>query len=283
MTEQFEDYTQILKQELATRNLRNSRYSLRAFSRDLGISPAQLSRILSGKAVPSKERVKQIAKAMGYKDEKLTWFCALVEASHGKNQEIKDAALETLKKYEKGVSTKKIKAEDSLEWNWHHFAIRRMTQLFDFQSSCEWIGRRLGIGLRRAKIAVEELVRFGALSIINGKIELRENYSVFYKGGRKKGREKMESDLFARCLPSILDSSRERSHHARHFFTLNKKQINELKSLINKFENQVDDLTYKSEFPDDLFCLRLDLWSLIDPSSDIVSDKKETSLSLNNQ
>ncbi len=257
------DYCQILKDELHARTQRNPSYSLRAFSRDLGVSSARLSRILAGKAAPSRIMSKKIGAKLGYKGETLNWFCALVEARHGKNQEARNASMEFLNRYDHGIATKKIETQHSFAWNWYHFAIRRLTQLPDFQSDCTWIGKRLGLGLKQTKAAVQDLVAAGALAIIDGRIEIRENYDVYFHGDKSKAREKMETDLFARQLPSVLSSSREKSYHARHFFTLNQGHIEELKALIKSFESKVDDLTYRAEVPNDLFCLSIDFYSLL--------------------
>ena len=43
------NYRDILREELATRCQANSRYSLRAFARDLGVSHSYISQVLSGK------------------------------------------------------------------------------------------------------------------------------------------------------------------------------------------------------------------------------------------
>jgi uncharacterized protein (TIGR02147 family) len=257
------DYCKILTDELQSRKQRNPSYSLRAFSRDLEVSSARLSRILSGKAAPSRTMSKKIGAKLGYKGETLDWFCALVEARHGKNQEARKASLEFLQRYNHGIGTKKIETKHSFGWNWYHFAIRRLTQLPDFQSDCAWIGNRLGLGLKKTKEAVQELVTAGALAIVDGRIEIRENYDVYFGGDRNKVREKMETDLFARQLPSVLSPSRENSYHARHFFTLNREHFEELRALIKSFESKVDDLTYRAEPPNDLFCLSIDLYSLL--------------------
>lgn len=257
------DYCHILKDELQTRTQRNPSYSLRAFSRDLGVSSARLSRILSGKAAPSRVMAKKIGAKLGYKGETLDWFCALVEVRNGKNQESRQASLEFLKRYDHGITTKIIEVQHSFDWNWYHFAIRRLTQLPDFQSDCAWIANRLGLGLNQTKEAVQDLVTAGALAIIDGRIEIRENYDVYFRGDKSKVREKMEKELFARRLPSVLSASREKSYHARHYFTLNQAHIEELKALIKSFESKVDDLTYRAEVPNDLFCLSIDFYSLL--------------------
>jgi len=46
------DYRKILRDELETRFQRNRHYSLRAFARDLGVTPARLSDALSGTPRP---------------------------------------------------------------------------------------------------------------------------------------------------------------------------------------------------------------------------------------
>lgn len=263
MTGTFEDYSIILKDELQARVSRNPRYSMRAFSRDLGVSSARLSRILAGKAVPSRAMALKVGERLGYKDEKLDWYCALVEAQHGRTPERRRRAAAILNRYQNGVFTKQVEAKNSIAWNWYHFAIRRLTQIPEFQSDSKWIANRLGLSVRQAKRAVEEMVKAGALAIIDGKIEMRENYSVHFKGDRNTVRKKMEFDLLANKLPSILGSHREYSHHARHFFAVDRAQIESLKEIIRSFEDQVDDLTYRAEKPDEVVCLSIDLWSLL--------------------
>lgn len=260
----FDDYSVILKDELNARARKNPRYSMRAFSRDLGVSSARLSRILSGKAAPSRATALKIGRNLGYKDAKLDWYCALVEARHGRSPESRRAAESILRRYANGVATKAVTAKQTLDWNWHHFAIRRLTQVAGFRSDYSWIASKLGMSWRQTKRAIEELVRVGALAVIEGRLELRDNYSVYFNGNKTAVREKMEADLYAKKLPSILSPTRDRSHHARHYFAISLSQMDEIKRLIKSFEDQVDDLTYKAKDPEDLVCLSIDLWSLID-------------------
>lgn len=260
--EPLNDFTEILRGELKSRTQRNPKYSLRAFARDLGISPARLSRILSARAVSSRAMTLKIGSKLGFKDEKLDWFIALVESRYGKNPTEKAAAQALVDRYSEGILTKKLTVKNPFYWSWYHFTIRRMTQLKDFRVNFDWIAKALGMRKAHVKKAVDELLMEGALMMVNGKLEIHENYSVQIEGDKALFCRRMEKSLYPRKLKSILGTNRERSHHARHFFALNHAQMEEIKRLIRSFENQVDDLTYKTQEPDDVYLLSIDFCAL---------------------
>ncbi len=256
------DFTEFIKKELKNRIERNPKYSLRALARDFAVSPALLSRILGGKAAPSKALATKIGVKFGFKDEKLNWFIALVESRYGKNPATTAAAQALVNRYAEGIVTKQVKVKNSIDWDWYHFTLRRLTQLKNFKTNFDWIAKAVGISKVQVKKAIDELLFAGALSMVDGQLKLSDNYSVYYEGDKTLLRTKMEKALFSRKIKSVLAAERERSHHARHFFALNNEQVQELKELIRTFENKVDDLTYKSEDLDEVYLLSVDFCAL---------------------
>jgi len=69
----------ILQQTLFSKQQKNKRYSLRAFARDLKISPSFLSEVLSGKYGISKQLASQIADRLGFTNEEMQHFCSLAD------------------------------------------------------------------------------------------------------------------------------------------------------------------------------------------------------------
>jgi plasmid maintenance system antidote protein VapI len=69
----------ILQQTLFTKQQKNKRYSLRAFARDLKISPSFLSEVLNGKYGISKQLAAQIADRLGFNSEEVQHFCSLAD------------------------------------------------------------------------------------------------------------------------------------------------------------------------------------------------------------
>ena len=63
------DYRKALAKELKERQLRNPGYSLRSFARDLGLSPAALSQVMSGKRHFSKGNAEKVISALSLIEE----------------------------------------------------------------------------------------------------------------------------------------------------------------------------------------------------------------------
>jgi len=86
----------ILQQTLFSKQQKNKRYSLRAFARDLKISPSFLSEVLNGKYGISKQLANQIADRLGFNEDKRLHFCslAILEVTDSRNKrstEMKDS------------------------------------------------------------------------------------------------------------------------------------------------------------------------------------------------
>jgi plasmid maintenance system antidote protein VapI len=75
-----------LQEAFERRIAKNSRYSLRAFARSLGISPSRLCEILKGKQGLSVAWAEKIATRLKFEKEKKRQFCDLVEAEHSRSE-----------------------------------------------------------------------------------------------------------------------------------------------------------------------------------------------------
>ncbi len=68
------EYRLILKSKLESRKIKNKRYSLRAFARDLDIDASYLAKINSGKVLLSVDLAAQIANKLNLSQDKYTQF-----------------------------------------------------------------------------------------------------------------------------------------------------------------------------------------------------------------
>ncbi len=131
-----------LKTEFSHRLLKNSRYSMRAFARDLEIDPSTLSKAFANRRSFSDELIVKIANKIGL-DLEIEFDNKLSSDNHN---------------YE-------LIAADSFAIiaDWYHFAILDLTLLENFKSSPAWIARKLGISIQVAEEAIDRLVRMGFL------------------------------------------------------------------------------------------------------------------------
>ncbi len=162
-------YQVLLQQEMLDRKRVNSNYSARAMARDLKLSPAFLSQVLSGKRLLSDETAQIIARRLNWTDVKRKAFVMLVQIVRTKSPELKRSLTNEYVKLSVPVRPRtgfrRLKLDSfNLISDWYHYAILEMTELVQFQPDIGWIARALGLSVEKTKTAVERLIRVGLLS-----------------------------------------------------------------------------------------------------------------------
>ncbi|MCM2276593.1 MAG: TIGR02147 family protein [Oligoflexia bacterium] len=155
-----QSYRDVLSQEFSRRKKRNPAYTLRAFSRDLGIAPPKLSEALRKKGGFSVKTAKQIAERLKLSPEESELFAALVEMEHGRSTEARVEACARASRLRAKASFPTLELElFRVIRDWYHFALLELTELKSFRSDPQWIARKLGIDSVRARRAVARLIQ----------------------------------------------------------------------------------------------------------------------------
>ncbi|WP_374078805.1 TIGR02147 family protein [Bdellovibrio bacteriovorus] len=151
LTPQPQDAVQLLQEELTQRKQRNPRYSLRAFAQSLGISPAQLSQLLSGKRSFTADMLGQIAKSLHLSPEEERYLVT---------QTLLPKTLSSVQEKEK-----RQLAEDEFRMisDWYHFAILSLGKIKNAKTDPFWISDRLGITVVEAREALDRLKRLNVI------------------------------------------------------------------------------------------------------------------------
>lgn len=249
----------LLGKEFSRRKQRNTSYSLRAFARDLRMSPSRLSEVLSGKEGLSEKSVDGIASTLTKKTVERGFIKDLVLAEFSRNEKVRAAAQERITEIRKAESFRRLK-EDQFRVisDWYHAAILELVHLPEFQDDSRWIGKRLGIAASTAQSALVRLQNLGLLERIDGKWSARpEAYSAF---------SDMPSSAIRRFHMQIQtmhsESLREDPMHDRQFLSMilavPRSRLDEFKSEMNKFATQFWQ-KIEHESKDDLYSLSLQL------------------------
>ncbi len=144
----------ILLEEFIKAQAKNPSYSMRAYSKRIGVSQAAISEVLAGKRPLTKKTAQKILWGL---DKSPNEISQLVETSEQPNvQKFKSLDMDTF----------------HLISEWHYFAILSLTETKDFKSSPAWVAERLGLSKKVAEEALERLLRLGMLgaSSENGRI-----------------------------------------------------------------------------------------------------------------
>ena len=161
------DYRNQLNAELARRKMANPQYSLRAFARGLGLSPAFISKLLRGEKDLSMETALSIAEKLGYNEMQTMQFCKLVQIAKAKTPELR-GALSGGAPIEEDFSSVSLESFQVIS-DWYHYAILELSTCTAGELTGKTISSRLGISVEEARAAMNRLVRVGLLQSVGGR------------------------------------------------------------------------------------------------------------------
>ncbi len=227
------NYQSILKAEFESRRARNASYSLRAFSRQLAISPAQLSQLISGRRPLTRKTATKIAERLSYSPRERT---QLLESTI---PELRQELLET---------PEEIREEEfRVIADWYHFAILSLAEVRRHKADPRWIASRLGISVPEAAGALRRLRTLRFIDIAEGKIK------PLSKTVRTSS--DIPSSAIRQYHQQTLDKAKQKleevSVHDREFSTIttaiSRKNIPKAKEMITKFKREVSALLENGE------------------------------------
>lgn len=235
-----------LYEVLNQRKSRNRNYSTRAFARDLGLSAAFVSQVMSGKRNLSLPQKLKIASLLGIE------FSELKLKPHKSSSSLKLSQIQHSLEHEKILKY------------WYHFAILSLAQINDLSADLKVISKRLGITPAEASGAIERLVNFGYLSKSGKKfIRTQTPFIIDAKKSSHALRQLHKVRLLA--AENELEAFDQDRISRRHFQTLfvptSRTKVQKAKSMITDFQKEL--IAYLMEDqPDEIFQLSLQLFSI---------------------
>lgn len=133
----------LLLEKFSEYRIKNSSYSLRAFAKKLGVSPALVSQVLTGKRPISAKFASIIVDRLNIDPQS--------QHDLSVKQSVKSPWVEL------SIDQFRLIAE------WQHFAILSLAETNGFRSDAKWVARRLGISPVLAATSIECLIRMGLM------------------------------------------------------------------------------------------------------------------------
>jgi uncharacterized protein (TIGR02147 family) len=230
----------VLHERLLEAQKTNPRYSIRAYSKKVGVHFAALSLILNGKRNVSLKLAQRIAERLGLDPQERSELLDLFPKSRSS----------TLRP--PGVSSGEVLGAQYLEFNahqfkvaaeWEHFAVLSLLQCNEFRSEPSWIAARLNITEHRARQVVNRLIELGLLYVDSAGVlqRAKKNYrtpddfeSVILKKSHEQSLELAKSSLYRDAVDD------------RDFTSVtvavSPKNIRTAKERIRKFQDELCDL-----------------------------------------
>ncbi|MCB0367697.1 MAG: TIGR02147 family protein, partial [Bdellovibrionales bacterium] len=218
---------------------------LRSFAAYLGVSPATLSQIISGKRGVSFKRLNMIMEKLGLTPKE------------------QSRALRAIKRKKQENQKTTVLREDQFRLisDWHHYAILSLGELDDNQADPRWIAQRLNIKVDEANEAIARLQRMGIIQISEGRFrQVADPLNTT---------SDIPSSSIRRYHKGILGLAQNRIDHIpvdrRHFTSItmavNTSNLEEAKRITQEYKDDMANLLEEGSL-DDVYQLSIQLFPL---------------------
>lgn len=251
-------YLKYIFEEFDMRKLRNAKYSLRAFARDLDLTPSKLSRLLRGKEGISRVKAEALSARLNLSKPETNHFLNLVESEHSRSQTVRARIKEKLAAEQETAFDEISLEKFRVISDWYHFALLELLETEGLKPTVPHLAERLGISQTEAKEAIQRLLDLGLLE----------------KSGSGKWRQTM-AQLATPSLPSqvlrkyhhqiihkLQESLETTPVEERDFsavtFAVSSSQMELARKELKKFRRSLAEKLKKSADPKDrVYCLSL--------------------------
>jgi uncharacterized protein (TIGR02147 family) len=218
----------ILKSKFAERQRRNPSYSLRSFSRDLGMNSGTLSAILSGKRSPGARMLEKLAKRLDLSPLEAAAFLAAFAGKCPRASE--ETTYRTILDMDR---SHRIITE------WEHYAMLSLMRTADFRDDCAWIGKRLGISASRAEDVRESLLTSGLAVPTADGLEPRYDEIDTTNDVPSAALKSSHGEMLeiARC--KLTSVPLEQRQYTAMTMAIDVRRLAEAKAIIHKFRDQI--------------------------------------------
>lgn len=255
-------YRSFLEQELAERCRRNPRYSLRAFARDLKISPSRLSEVLHKEQGISRSMAHLIAERLCLSVPERKVFCDLVDSTHARSPKQRGEAIDRLQRLRSDRDVRQLEGDVfAMIADWYHLAMLELFNLKRYKDDPTWMARVLGISPAEASVAVERLIRLDFLKRQGDRLCLVTNRSRTGQAAHRDAMRKFHEQILAKAADAIILQHSDERDVVASIVAIDRARLPEAKEMLREFRRRFcRDL--KTTEGDDVYCLSTQFFRL---------------------
>lgn len=226
-----------LEQRLALKIKTNSQFSLRAFARLVDVSPAVLSRVLSGKRKLTFKLAVRIADALVLDPQERSELYSFFSSHKGEDDLQTDVA---------GIELT-IDCFNAMK-EWYHYGITQLLLMEGFSEDPKWIARMLSISEIEAKMAIDRLLRLEILDRDkNGKLFKTSFHLTTTTEVASAGIRHFQKQILEKSIYSLEHDDISTKDITSVTIAINENKISEAKKEIAKFRKKMAEFLTEGE------------------------------------
>lgn len=235
------NFRQLLQSKFLSMKSKNSRYSLRAFAKFLGVDQSLLTKVLKGEKKFSSNVTERLSIRIGLAPSQLHLLI------HGRNSnsfyQMEDKQFELLS-------------------NPLHFEILELTKTTAFKSDVVWMAQELGVHVEEIRAAVRRLESLEMIAISKGKINvLKKDNSWSNNLITTEARRSLQRSLAQKSLEAIDHVDFADRDHGSLTVAINRKRLPEFKAKLIQIRKELGAfLQNEPENLDEVYVLTMSLF-----------------------
>lgn len=236
-----EQFRKTLSREFHLRRSKNPKYSLRAFARDIKISPATVCQVFEGKRSVSRKLATKVADEISVSPSEKKKI--LSSPASGEKQVLDDLKF-------------------SMVSEWYYFAVLSLAETPSYIPKDKHISQRLGISLRQARKALANLKKLGFLSskgFLANPVVISTQEDIASRAIRLNHRQGL--DLAEEALSQVPVESREFTSET---IAMDPEDLDKFKREIRKFRSKCQNFANKSK-KTEVFRLQIQMFPVSKP------------------
>ncbi len=236
---------EILKKGFDQKKKRNPAYSLRSYSRDLGLDPSNLSKILGyQKEMGARLRLK-LGKKLGFEKAEIESWLKPAIHSRTINQDYSEHSLQVFQ----------VVSE------WQHYAILEYFKLKGCQQEPKAIAEALGLSLKNIKESLQRLTDSGLLlKTEDGYEPAEESSSSILNVATSKAHREQQKQILEGAIDALENVPIERRSQSSITMAIDCEKLDEAKELIKNFRRDLGRLLSTSSQLTDVYQLSVSLY-----------------------
>jgi uncharacterized protein (TIGR02147 family) len=256
--------SQILQEKLLERQSHRPGYSLRAFARDLGLSPSQLSLVMNNKRGLSAPVTAQVVARLELDSRQAQSFECSMRAKFSSSSVTRKIAAAQLEHLRTQGQTRNLELDlfQSIT-NWHHFGLVELIKIGGRRRDARaWFSKRLEIPENEVALALGRLERLELIRRVGAGYEVNQESVLSDHPQPNEAIKKFHRQILERALAALAFQTSDERYGISNVMPTRVKNLPRAKKLIQKFRNEFAQEISDHEGGDEIYGLSLQFFRL---------------------
>ncbi|WP_408098901.1 TIGR02147 family protein [Peredibacter sp. HCB2-198] len=240
----YTSFADFLHSKYLERQQRNAKYSLRSFSRDMGISSGRLTNLLKGRDIPG--------------DETIEKFFSIFNLAEEERQRLKKI-IYSQKYLRRGPGFSKQLNEEEFNRisDWKTWSVFTMFQASDYLPNIVWFSQKLKLSVEEIDIGLKKLLDVGLIAEKDGFYELIYQSVTTTNDVPSTSIRKFHKEFIPIGLKSLDKVPVEQRDVSSLTFCIDKNMLPEYKKALAEFRAKLSQIARQNDVSNELYQLNI--------------------------